>query len=94
MGGGSEELLTKMKIEKATGLVYIPTEVWKCLGEFWGIWLTRLFNKILMIKKIPDEWRRNVVVLYKNKGDIQNYTNHRGIKLMSYTMKLWEKIME
>ncbi|TVU10757.1 hypothetical protein EJB05_44303, partial [Eragrostis curvula] len=29
-----------------------------------------------------------------NKGDIQSCTNYRGIKLMSYTMKLWERVVE
>ena len=44
---------------------------------------------------MSDEWRRNVVVpIYKNKGDIQNYTNYCEIKLMSHTMKLWERVME
>ena len=32
--------------------------------------------------------------LYKNKGDIQDCPNYRGIKLMSHTMKLWEKVIE
>ena len=77
------------------GLDDIPIEAWKCLGEVGEIWLTRLFNKILMTKKMLDEWRRSVVVpIYKNKGDIQNCTNYRGIKLMSCTMKLWEDVME
>jgi hypothetical protein len=44
---------------------------------------------------MPDEWRRNILVLiFKNKGDIQSYTNYRGIKLMSHTMKLWERVIE
>ena len=32
--------------------------------------------------------------IYKNKGDAQCYGNYRGIKLMSHTMKVWEKIIE
>ena len=44
---------------------------------------------------MPDEWRRSVLVpLYKGKGDIKEYGNYRGIKLMSHSMKLWEKIIE
>lgn len=35
-----------------------------------------------------------MVPIYNNKGDIQNYTNYRGIKLMSHTMKLWERVIE
>ena len=35
-----------------------------------------------------------MVPIYKNKGDIQSCTNYRGIKLMSHTMKLWERVIE
>jgi hypothetical protein len=44
---------------------------------------------------MPDEWRRGILVpIYKNKGDVQSCTNYRGIKLMSHTMMLWERIIE
>ena len=87
--------LKQMKTGKATGLDDIPIEAWKCLGEVRAIWLTRLFNEILITKKMPDEWRISVVVpIYMNKGDIQNWTNYRWIKLMSHTMKLWKRVME
>ena len=32
--------------------------------------------------------------LYKNIGDIEDYSNYGGIKLMSHTMKLWERVIE
>lgn len=65
------------------------------MGDDGLSWLTKLFNKILRTKKIPDEWRKSIMVpIYKNKGDIQNCTNYRGIKLMSHTMKLWERVIE
>ena len=68
---------------------------WLDLSPLGEIWLTRLFNKILMTKKMADEWRRSVVLpIYKNKGEIQNCTDYRGIKLMSHTMKLWERVIE
>lgn len=36
---------------------------------------------------MPNDWRKNSLVpIYKNKGDIQNYTNYHGIKLMSHSM--------
>jgi hypothetical protein len=44
---------------------------------------------------MPDEWRRSTLVpIFKNKGDIQSCTNYLGIKLMSHTMKLWERVIE
>ena len=44
---------------------------------------------------MPDEWTRSVLVpLYKGKGDIKEWENYRGIKLMNHTMKLWERVIE
>ena len=44
---------------------------------------------------MPEEWRRSVLIpIYKNKGDAQCCGNYRGIKLMSHTMKVWERIIE
>ena len=43
---------------------------------------------------MPEEWRSVLISIYKNKGDAQCCGNYRGIKLMSHTMKVWEKIIE
>ena len=57
--------------------------------------LTRLFNKLIMGERMPEEWRRSVLnPIYKNKGDAQCCGSYRGIKLMSHKMKIWERIIE
>ena len=90
-----KEALKRMKSRKAVGPDGIPIEVWRCLGEVGVRWLTNLFNKIWLTKKMPNKWRKSTLVpLYKNKGDIQSCSNYRGIKLMCYTMKLWERVIE
>ena len=84
-----------MKVGKGIGPDGIPIEAWKVLGEEGITWLTNLFNKILKTKRMPNEWRKSILIpIYKNKGDIQSYNNYRGIKLMSHTMKLWERVIE
>jgi hypothetical protein len=89
------DVLKRAKLKRAIGPDGIPVEAWKCLGEIGVVWLTKLFNKILKTRKMPDEWRKSFIVpIYKNKGDIQDCTNYHGIKLMSHTMKLWERVME
>ncbi|KAK3519719.1 hypothetical protein QTP70_002672 [Hemibagrus guttatus] len=68
---------------------------WKCLGEAAVEFLTSLFNRVLESEKMPEEWRRSVLVpIFKNKGDVQSCRNYREIKLMSHTMKLWERVVE
>ena len=77
--------LKKMKSGKALGPNGIPIEGWKCLGDVGVSWLTNFFNKIIVTKKMPHEWRKNILVpIYKNVGDIQSCTNYGGIKLVSY----------
>ena len=70
-------------------------EVWKCLGEEGLKWLAEHFNVICKTAKMPREWRFSIIIpLYKNKGDIQDCNNYKGIKLLSHTMKLWERVIE
>ena len=65
------------------------------MGEDGVVWLTDFFNVIFKTAKMPQEWRHSVIIpLYKNKGDAQNCNNYRGIKLLSHTIKLWERVIE
>jgi len=66
-----KEALKRMKSRNAVGPDGIPIEVWRCLREVGVRWLTNLFNKIWLTKKMPNKWRKSTLVpLYKNKGDI------------------------
>ncbi|PWZ08025.1 Transposon TX1 uncharacterized protein [Zea mays] len=89
-----KEALKRMKGGKAMSSDGIPIEVWKCLGDSAIVWLTKLFNHIFRSNRMPDEWRSILVPIFKNKGDIQSCTNYRGVKLMSHTIKLWERVIE
>ncbi|KAK3572428.1 hypothetical protein QTP86_032647 [Hemibagrus guttatus] len=87
--------LKRMKSGKAVGPDDIPVEVWKCMGEAAVEFLTSLFNRVLESERMPEEWRRSVLVpIFKNKADVQSCSNYRGVKLMSHTMKLWERVVE
>ena len=87
--------LRKMKKRKAQGPDDIPVEVWITLGNKGVNFLVNFFNRLLQREKMPDEWRRSVLVpLYKGKRDIKEYGNYLGIKLMSHSMKLWERVIE
>ena len=84
-----------MKKEKAEGSDDISVEAWIPLGNKAGNFLVNFFSRLLRGEKMPDEWRRSVLVLlYKGKKDIKECGNYRGIKLMSHTMKLWERVIE
>ncbi|XP_047487853.1 uncharacterized protein LOC125038387 [Penaeus chinensis] len=61
----------KMKNGKAVGPDNIPVEVWKCLGKTGVEYLTREFNSIINIERLPEQWWRSTnIPIFKNKGDI------------------------
>ena len=80
---------------KAVGPDNIPIEVWRGLGEEGIHWLTNLFNVILRSSRCQKNGGlAHLSHCLKNKGDAQVCRNYRVIKLLSHTMKLWERVIE
>ena len=87
--------LRSMKNGKATGPDNLPVEVWTSLGRTGVNFLKEALNKTTDEERIPDIWRKSILIpIYKNKGDIKNYGNYRGIMLMCHSMKLFERVHE
>ena len=87
--------IRRMRRGRATGPDEIPVDFWKSTGRAGMEWLTKVFNIIFRTTKMPEAWRWSTMIpLYKNKGDIQSSNNYRGIKLLSHTMKVWERVVE
>jgi len=38
--------------------------------------------------------KNNLVIIYKNNEDIQNYANYKVIKLTSHSIKLWIRVIK
>ena len=90
-----EVALKGMKHGKAMGPDGIPVEVWKSLGEERIDMLLDLLQNFFEPERMPEEWRDSVIVpIFKEKGDIQDCGNYRGIKMIYHTMKIWERIID
>ena len=90
-----QKALRKMKNGKSPGPDEIPVEAWKCLGREGIDKLTELMQKIWREERMPEDSRNSVITpIFKEKGDIQDCGNYQGIKLMSHTMNIWEKIID
>ena len=50
-----ENALRKMKKGKAVGPNELPVEVWKCMGKMGIEFLIRMFNRLLMGERMPEE---------------------------------------
>ena len=93
--GEIQARLKRMENGKGIGPDNILIEVWKTLSMEGVKLLTTLFQRIDKVVRIPTEWQKSTLVpIYKQKGDIQQCSNYRGVKLMSHTKKLWERVVD
>lgn len=89
-----KQQLNKMANNKATGPDKLPIEVFKLLEHAGAKWMTSMLAEIQR-SGIPKIWRCSTIApLYKQKGDPLNCNNYRGIKLLSHSLKLWERVIE
>ena len=66
-----------------------------CLGEMAVRFLNRLCNRLLTGERIPRVWRKSILVpIFKIKGDAQNFSIYGGIKLISHSLNMCERIVE
>ncbi|CAG9568035.1 unnamed protein product [Danaus chrysippus] len=87
--------LRRMKNRKAVGPDDIPIEAWKSLGSLGVLILTDLFNRILNTGTMPHQWRYSFITpIYKGRGSVQDCGSYRGVKIMSHTMKLFERMID
>ena len=55
---------------------------------------TGLFNKALDTRVPPESWSLGLFIpLYRKKGDMKHWNNHRGITLLSCIAKLFTSIL-
>ena len=94
----SEEMkraLQDTKRRKASGPSGVTVEYRKYLGDVGVEWLKNLLNRILVERKIPEDWADSeLVTIYKEKRDPMEYSNYRGIKLLEHGLKVLEKILD
>ncbi len=79
---------------KACGPDDLTIEAIMVVAEMKPELLTYILQRI-MADGIPDSWKTSKrIPIFKNKGDILECNNYRGIKWMSHFMKLWERVVE
>ena len=88
------EAVNEMRSGKAPGLDGFLVECLKKGGTAVLEWLVRLLNLSFDIGVVPIDWRGACIVpLYKGKGDKCEYSNSRGICLLSAVGKLFGKVL-
>ena len=79
-----KKAVKRLKNGKAGGEDKILNEMIKAFSESHMSVLTKIFNIVLLSGHMPHEWVIGIIKpIYKNKGDINDPDNYRGITLLS-----------
>ena len=74
---------------------YIPISIIKFSAKTLSLPLSELFNFCITNNCLPNEWKFAMVTpLYKNKGDLSDFNNYRGISVLSPFAKLFERVIQ
>ncbi|EYC22221.1 hypothetical protein Y032_0017g3220 [Ancylostoma ceylanicum] len=84
-----------MKPGKAMGPGDVASELWKSKRWNSAEWLTAFFNKVVEEKKIAVDWQRSTTIsIWKRKGNPTDCANFHPIRLLSHSMKIFERIID
>ena len=91
----AKKQMANMGKGKACGPDELPIDAIQIILEYKPECIVEAFNNIIMTNKMPNDWRKSrMVSIFKGKGDVLACNNYSGFKLMSRTMKIWERIIE
>ena len=86
--------MKKMQNAKSMWSSGVPTEGLRLVDKIDPMLICDQMNAALE-KSIPTVWRTSMLTpLYKGKSNVTERNNSRGIKLMCYGMKLYERLVE
>ena len=85
--------IKKLKNGKAAGGDNIPPEAIKAGGDTSEEVLLSLCNRIWDEEKIPEEWRKGLLIKLPKKGDLSYCKNWRGIMLLSMASKVFCRVI-
>ena len=85
--------ISKINSGKAAGSAGITIEMIKVAGDGFTVCLTSLFNHIIYIARVPNDWHLSYIIsLFIGKGDPLSCGNYRGLKLQEHVMQILEHI--
>jgi len=87
------EVVKRMKKNKAAGCDGLPMEVWKYAGKDLWEGLVKLMKQVWMEERIPEDWRKSVIVPIYKRGDPNVPSNYRGISLLCSAYKIYAELI-
>ncbi|VDP57400.1 unnamed protein product [Heligmosomoides polygyrus] len=77
---------------QGTGPDDLAADVWKSKLWYPAEWLAEFFNQVVKEKKVPECWHNSTTIpIWKKKGSPADCSNYRPIRLLSHSMKIFER---
>ena len=83
------QAVNRLKDNKAPGFDDITGEMLKAGGEKLLDWLLRICSAVWSSERVPEDWKKGVIIKLPKKGDIAICSNNRGITLLSIAGKVF-----
>ena len=88
-----ELAINKLKSHKSPGIDQIPAELIKAGGRTICLEIHKLFTSIWKKEKLPEEWKKSIIMPIHKEGDKTDCNNYRGIILLPATYKILSNIL-
>ncbi|KAI8493068.1 hypothetical protein Bbelb_290720 [Branchiostoma belcheri] len=85
--------IKETKANKAPGEDRVTADMLKADPVVSARALIKLFNRVWEDEKVPDFWKRGIIVKLPKKGDLSVCGNWRGINLLSVTGKIFCRVL-
>jgi hypothetical protein len=82
-----------LKKDKTPGSDQIPAELIQAGGEILPSKIHKLINSIWNKEELSDQLKKSIIVPIYKKGDKTDYSNYRGISLLSTSYKMLSDIL-
>ena len=88
-----EKAIAMSKCNRAPGEDRITADMAKADPKLSAQCLVTLFNKVWKEEKVPEAWKRGIIIKLPKKGDLTDCGNWRGINLLSIVSKLFCRVL-
>jgi hypothetical protein len=78
---------------KSQGTDQIPAQLIQAGGNILRSVIHKLINCIRNKEELPEQWKESIIVPIYKKGDKTDWSNYRGISLLSTTYKILSSIL-
>ena len=88
-----ELAINKLRSHKTPGIDQIPAEQIKAGGRTIYLEINKLIISTWKKEKLPEEWKKSIIVPTHKKGDKRDCNNYGGISILQTTYNILSTIM-